>query len=99
MKRTKGEIMEMLRKKIGDDDESLQILEDVTDTFGDVETSDEWKTRYDELDRQWRERYRERFFTSGEEVKRETEAALEKDEDADDMTFAELFEEREGDYN
>lgn len=99
MKRTKVEIMEMLRKKIGDDDESLQILEDVTDTFGDVETSDEWKTKYDELDRQWRERYRERFFTSGEEVKLETEEALEKDENSDDMTFAELFEEREGDYN
>ena len=74
--KTKEEILESIRSRVGDstDDETLEFLEDVTDTLTDLETrasdSTDWKEKYDELDKSWREKYRERFFSSNpKEVK------------------------------
>ena len=57
--------------RIGNDtsEEALSFLEDMTDTFNDLEkksrgTGEDWKQKYDELDKTWRERYRHRFMTS-----------------------------------
>lgn len=56
-----------IRERIGDgtSDEDIALLEDVADTYDDLRTrvdSDiDWETRYNELDRTWRERYIERF--------------------------------------
>lgn len=66
--RTREEIMETLRTRIGEstEDTDISFLEDVTDTLNDYETrindSGNWKERYEENDREWRERYKERFF-------------------------------------
>lgn len=67
--RKREEIMESLRARIGDatDDETLAFLEDMTDTFNDYEErvkgdGVDWKGKYEENDRTWREKYRERFF-------------------------------------
>lgn len=67
--RTKEELMETLKKRIGDgtDDETLSLWEDVSDTFADYETraagdGKDWKAMYEENDRAWREKYRDRFF-------------------------------------
>lgn len=42
-------------------DESLSLIEDVTDTL-EAGSSDDWKTKYEENDAAWRKRYKERFL-------------------------------------
>ena len=99
--KTKDEIMEAVKKRIGDDtsDEAISLLEDVTDTFTDYETKvadkTDWKTKYDELDASWRKKYMERFSgKTVEEVKKEQEEQIK--DDGESRTFDELFTEREG---
>lgn len=42
------------------DDETLTFMENLSDSFPDGE---DWKAKYEENDRAWRERYRSRFLT------------------------------------
>ena len=94
--RTRDEILNAIRAKIGDDtsDEAIALVEDVTDTMADMENrangdGENWRQRYEENDRQWREKYRDRFFSKTDD----------KDDDKDDdekkkpMSFDELFKE------
>nr|DAT06757.1 MAG TPA: hypothetical protein [Caudoviricetes sp.] len=99
--KTRDEIIEAVRKRIGEDtsDEAISLLEDVTDTFADYETKvadkTDWKTKYDEMDASWRKKYMDRFSgKTGEEVKEEQEEQIK--DDSDPRTFDELFTEREG---
>lgn len=99
--KTRDEIMEAIRKRIGEDtsDEAISLLEDVTDTFEDYETKvadkTDWKTKYDEMDASWRKKYMDRFSgKTGEEVKDEQEEQIK--DDSEPRTFDELFTEREG---
>lgn len=99
--KTRDEIMEAIRKRIGEDtsDEAIALLEDVTDTFTDYETrvSDktDWKAKYDEMDTSWRKKYMDRFSgKTGEDIKEEQEEQIK--EDSEPRTFDELFTEREG---
>lgn len=91
--RTREEILEAIRSRIGEDtsDESISLLEDITDTMEDYETrvadKTDWKNKYDELDATWRRKYIERFSgKTGEDIK----------DDSEPRTFDELFTEREG---
>lgn len=99
--KTIDEIMEAIRKRIGEDtsDEAISLLEDVTDTLEDYETrvadKTDWKTKYDEMDASWRKKYMDRFSgKTGEEVKEEQEEQIK--DDSEPRTFDELFTEREG---
>lgn len=99
--RTRDEIIEAIRTRIGEDtsDEAISLLEDVTDTFTDYETRvadrTDWKARYDEMDASWRKKYMDRFSgKTGEEVKDEQEEQIK--DDSEPRTFDELFTEREG---
>lgn len=67
--KSKEEILESVKTRIGEqtDDETLSFLEDITDTFNDLENranndNENWKNKYEENDKQWREKYKERFF-------------------------------------
>lgn len=62
--------MEQVKAVVGDntDDATLKFLEDLTDTFSDLETrangdGEDWKTKYEENDKEWRERYQKTFFS------------------------------------
>lgn len=99
--KTRDEIMEAIRKRIGEDtsDEAISLLEDVTDTFTDYETrvadKTDWKAKYDEMDAIWRKKYMDRFSgKTGEEIKDEQEEQIK--DDSEPKTFDELFTEREG---
>lgn len=99
--RTREEILEAIRSRIGEDtsDESISLLEDITDTMEDYETrvadKTDWKNKYDELDATWRRKYIERFSgKSGEDFKNEQEEQIKDDDEP--RTFDELFTEREG---
>ena len=100
--RTREEILAAIRSRLGDDtsDDALAIIEDVDDTFKDYEarTSDDWKSKYDELDAEWRKRYRDRFFQKNEETTPEKVVEDNEDdlkEESEVKSFDELFEEKE----
>lgn len=102
--RTRDEILAAIRSRLGDDtsDDALAIIEDVDDTFKDYEvrTSDDWKSKYDELDADWRKRYRDRFFQTPEDKETTPDDIVndnEKDliEESETKSFDELFEEKE----
>ena len=97
----KEQFLARLQERIGEDtsDEAMTFIEDMTDTFNDMETrsngqSDEqWKQKYTELDKSWREKYKARFFnseTTPDGVKDEQEEDVKYD--ADEITYAYLFE-------
>lgn len=95
--RSKDEILELIRARIGNDtsDEAIAIIEDVTDTLDDYETriadSGNWKARYEQNDADWRQKYKDRFFAPREEVE-EIEETEEKEEK---RTFEDLFKEED----
>lgn len=68
------ELIETVRSRIGDnpDDESVVFLEDITDTLTDYEnkTKDntDWKKKYDDLDKEWKQKYVERFLEYVEDI-------------------------------
>lgn len=96
--RTKDELLEIIRGRIGDDtsDETISFIEDITDTLSDYEEkatnsdTEDWKTKYEENDKMWREKYRERFFSK--EVEKEDED-FEEDE-VKSLSYDDLFEEK-----
>lgn len=99
--KTRDEIMEAIRKRIGEDtsDEAISLMEDVTDTFADYETKvadkTNWKAKYDEMDANWRKKYIDRFSgKTGDEIKEEQKKQIK--DDSEPRTFDELFKEREG---
>lgn len=67
--KTKDDILNELKAKFGDDtsDETLSLIEDVSDTYDDmtnkVQESGNWKAKYEENDKAWREKYRDRFYS------------------------------------
>lgn len=102
--RTRDEILAAIRSRLGDDtsDEALTIIEDIDDTFKDYEAriGEDWRGKYDELDAQWRKRYRDRFFqkpddgeTTPEDVKDDNEEDLKEESEVKD--FDDLFTEKE----
>lgn len=63
--RTTQEIIDALKESFGEspDDTQLAMLEDVSDTFTDLneKSGEDWKTKYEENDKAWRKRYTDRF--------------------------------------
>lgn len=84
------ELIAKIKTKIGEDtsDESIELLEDVTDTFNANNDGEDWKTKYEENDKEWRKKYIDRFSgSSGSEPDEEEEEEEEK------TTFEDLFKE------
>ena len=99
MIKTKDEILNAIREFVGEntDDATLQLLEDVDDTFADfankTENSEDWKAKYEANDEEWRKKYRDRFFGNDAEAS-ETEPTEEVvEEDEEPTHFEDLFEE------
>lgn len=89
--KTVDEIMKKVRERIGEDnsDEAIEFIEDISDTFESLSNAEDWKTKYEENDKKWREKYRDRFFTSKEEVE---EDVIEEPEEKEKKNFEDLFE-------
>lgn len=102
MIRNKEELLTAINTLLSENtsDEALGFIEDFTDTFTSFEgreQGEDWKTKYDQLDADWRARYKERFFNPGttpEEAISEQEENV--SDDGEKRTYEELFEEREG---
>lgn len=85
-------------------DESIAFLEDMQDTYNDLERrangdGENWEQKYKELDASWKARYRHRFFNGGSygsSKKFEEEDEQEDSYDPESVTFNNLFKESEG---
>ena len=92
----KDTIMERLRENFNDNDSDdvLGLLEDVTDTLNDyqsrLEENGDWKERYEQNDREWRQKYKDRFFNNDPEPDPEPEPDKDQ-EQATPTSFEELF--------
>lgn len=94
--RTREEILNSLREQMGDDasDESLALIEDITDTMTDLESKGNngtnWEQKYKDNDAAWRKKYRDRFFSGKNEPEED-----EDDEPGEQkkLTFENLFKE------
>ena len=70
--KTREEILASVRARIGDDtsDEAIAFVEDIEDTLNNYENNPnndgtDWKKKYEDNDREWRTKYRDRFFKGG----------------------------------
>lgn len=85
-----NDLMARISGIVGNDDESLALLDDVKDTFDSYTDSENWKQKYTDLDNEWRDKYKQRF-TEGVEAKESHQESIE--EVNEKSTFDELFEE------
>lgn len=94
MKKTKDEIISDLTAFIGDNtsDEAIKLIENVSDSIEENTDNEYNKEKYEELDRQWRQRYIDRF---NNEEKEEDKEIFDVDNSNDDkpLTYENLFEE------
>lgn len=93
-KLSKDELIEKVKKYVGDrtDDETIEIIEDITDSI-DTSDADEWKQKYEENDKMWRDKYVSRFFDKKEE---DLETPTEHEEEEKEYnSYEDLFEKEE----
>ena len=84
-KRTFAELVEQIKTYTGDrdDDETLSLMEDINDTLNN-ET--DWQAKYNEYDKAWRSKYKQRFETGTVDEPDEPDEPEEKP-----ITFDQLF--------
>ena len=100
--------MDSLSKVLGENnsDDALALLEDVSDTLDTANTDlsaklQEAQDKYNDLDKAWRQKYRDRFLQSKEdaaeqdnefkEEQQEQEQKDEQEERAESVSFDDLF--------
>lgn len=97
---TRDDFFSRLQERLGSDtsDESIQFLEDMTDTYNDLEqraSGDgvDWEQRYHDLDESWKQKYQHRFFSSGGVMNMPNPQNNEPDEEdrGNKITFTDLF--------
>lgn len=100
--RTIEEILESVKSRVGDstEDADIEFIEDVSDTLNDLSSKasgqENWKAKYEENDKTWREKYIERFFSTSANEKEEIEDNKDIEvKEEKPKTFADLFKEKE----
>lgn len=93
-KLSKDELIKKVRKYVGGrmDDEIIEIIEDISDS---IDSSDavEWKQKYEENDKMWRDKYISRFVEKKED---ELDTPTEHEEEEKEYnSFEDLFVEEE----
>lgn len=99
--RSREELLTSINARFADDtsDEVLALIEDVTDTLSDYDRrigdSTDWESKYNQLDSEWRERYKARFFDSGKPIKESEEITILKPEEVEEekTEYMDLFKE------
>ena len=87
------------------DDDVLSVYEDIQDSISTTDNtstyeerirqiSEDWETKYNDLDDYWRTKYTSRFFTTPDEVVDRHEEDTKSEEEF--VSFDELFDEKEG---
>lgn len=102
---SRDDFMSAVKGLAGDnaDDNTLTMIENFTDTFKDLERrandTTNWKSKYEQNDNEWREKYKARFFEGNAGTDSATVIEEQKEDitdDGKDISFDDLFKEREG---
>ena len=103
MKLSKEELLEKVKTYVGDraDDETLEIIEDISDSFESSESAEkieeiktEYETKLANLDNEWREKYKARFFSEKDDTGNDGDESDTSD-DEEKTDYSDLFEEKE----
>lgn len=92
--KTKDEILSMIREHFADDtsDETISFIEDVSDTFADLESKKkdgkDWEAEAKRIDEDWRKKYKERFFSGKSE---DNDDDFEEEEEKKTYRYEDLF--------
>jgi len=89
-KLTKEELIKKVSEKVTDAEVQVELMEDITDSFGDVVDNselEELKAKYDELMNKYRDR-----FLEVKEVKEEIEQAQEENSEEDELKEEEVID-------
>lgn len=95
--KTKDEILSMIREHFAEDtsDETISFIEDVSDTFADLESKKkdgkDWEAEAKRIDEDWRKKYKERFFSGKSEDNDDDD--LEEEEEKKTYRYEDLFKE------
>lgn len=93
---TKEELYDRIKAKYGDSDEDLKDIEDLTDTIEELSKKeidqDAINAAVEAKDKEWRQKYRDRFFggKSDEDAKIETQDT--KSYNPEDITYQNIFD-------
>lgn len=95
--KSKEDILSAIRERFAEDnsDEVITFIEDVSDTFTDLEDKakgdgKDWKAEAERIDKEWREKYKARFF-SGTKEDAEDEPEESYDEPPKSYNYDDLF--------
>lgn len=102
---TRDDYVSRIRGRLGEDltDDDISLIEDMTDTYDDLSNkitdNTDWKTKYDELDKSWRQKYVDRFNGKVESDTDFIENPTDEDDESLDIyeapkTYDDLFTER-----
>lgn len=92
--KTKDEIMSTLKERFKDstDDETLSFIEDISDTYDDMSArlnqAGDWREKYEENDKEWRQKYHDRFFNKPDD---EPDPEPEPDDSPKILRYEDLF--------
>ena len=93
-KLSKDKLIEKVKKYVGDktDDATIEIIEDITDSI-DTSDADEWRKKYEENDKMWRDKYISRF---SDKKKEDLEPPSKNEEEEKEYnSYDDLFEEED----
>lgn len=100
MVKTKEEMLAEIKAYIGDrtDDETVSLVENVTDTLSDMEKNGNAEARVKEVEDMWRAKYMERFFDGDKENKNievEEDEETEEKNKSEEIKIEDLYTEKE----
>ena len=90
----KEQLIEKIRTAVGDitTDSAISLLEDLNDTIDNYEeiTKDttNYKEKCEQIDKSWREKYTNRFYSAGDEG---GDPGIRIDDNGENLTFDKLF--------
>jgi len=85
--KTKDELLQQINSIEGlNEDTSISLIEDITDTFDSFSDATDWKAKYEENDAAWKKKYKDRFFSNASSEPEEFEP-----EEPKSYTFESLF--------
>lgn len=95
---SKEDFLNLIKERTKDntDDDTLKFIEDATDTINSLSNTDgeDWKAKYEDNDKMWRQKYKERFFSAGDSAGNEhRQTEEEEEEEKDKEIVAENFDE------
>ena len=100
----KEQFLQAIKDRVGDgnSDNDLKVIEDMTDTYHSFNHTDNenWKEKYNQLDNEWREKFKKRFFdTPGTEKNKQQpenqqQQQQSEQKDSEDITIKDLFIEK-----